>query len=81
MLKHVVYRVTTGLKGLALTHLTFLWDLFGSNPGWDIGYPDLIFSWLSSVPPGDCWGNTSTKPLPLPSKSFPIQHYDASIIL
>jgi hypothetical protein len=30
-----------------------------SNSGWNTGYPDLIFSWLSSVPLGKCEFNAA----------------------
>jgi hypothetical protein len=46
----------------------------------DTAYPDLGVSWFSSVHPEKfCYG-TSTKPLPLPSSSFPI-HYSFIILL
>jgi hypothetical protein len=30
----------------------------GSNLGPEAGYPECVFSWFSSVPPGECWDST-----------------------
>jgi hypothetical protein len=45
--------------------------MLASNLGQDTGYPDQDFSWFSQVPRGKCRDNTSSRPRPLPSKSFP----------
>jgi hypothetical protein len=39
----------------------------------ETGYPGR-FSWFFYVPLGKCWDNTSIRPWPLPSISFPIYH-------
>jgi hypothetical protein len=34
-------------------------EMLDLNLGWDIGYPDCGFKWLSPVRPGKCWVSTS----------------------
>jgi hypothetical protein len=47
----------------------------GKNTERDIGHPDWGFSWFSSALPGIFQDTASTGPRPLPSKFFPIQHF------
>jgi hypothetical protein len=41
-----------------LTLLLCIQEIPGSNLGLESGYPDCGFSWLSSVPPGECQDST-----------------------
>jgi K+-sensing histidine kinase KdpD len=42
---------TTEQEGVAVTVLTGIREVLGSNPGRDTDYPDYGCSWFSSVPP------------------------------
>jgi hypothetical protein len=44
---------------------------FSSNFGPDRTYSFCGLSWIYSVTPGKCWDSISTRPRPLPFKSFP----------
>jgi hypothetical protein len=60
-------------EGWCSSHVLGLYsEVLGSNLDRNTGYPDLDFSWVTSVNPCKCRDNTMIKTQPLPSKSFPI---------
>jgi hypothetical protein len=48
-----------------------IWEVFGSNLGRNMDYPEWDFLLFSSVLTWKCWDSTSYRPQQLPSKSFP----------
>jgi hypothetical protein len=62
-----------------VTPLLRIREVPGSNIAPETGYSDWGFSWVSSVPPGECRIDILKRPRPLPSKFFPIHHSLVSV--
>jgi hypothetical protein len=54
--------------GVACTLWTCIREVLNSNLGRDTGYPNCVFSWISSVPADKYWDNISIGPRLLPPK-------------
>jgi hypothetical protein len=66
--------------GIKLKLHTSIGDMLGSNLYWETGYPDWIFAFFPSVPPGKFRESTSFGPRLHPSKSYKIHHHPCIII-
>jgi hypothetical protein len=59
-------------KSSSIELWTCILEVLSSNFGRDIGYPDWRPSWFFLVHASKCRNSISIRPLPAPSKSFPI---------
>jgi hypothetical protein len=67
-------RPSTEGVGLGVMLWTPFPEVFVSNLGRNTGCPDWPCSWFPPARPEKFWDSISIRPLPLPSKSFPVRH-------